>query len=90
MLSPAEPYRILEQYSDRLLATHLSDNDGKEDRHWLPFTGIVDWQRICAVLRDRSYSDPLLLEVENSGSVETAVFLEDAFQSATRLRSMID
>jgi sugar phosphate isomerase/epimerase len=90
MLSPSGPYRILEDFADRVIATHLSDNDGKEDRHWPPFTGIVDWVRICAVLHDAGYSYPLLLEVENSERVETATFLENAYKAASRLRGMVE
>jgi sugar phosphate isomerase/epimerase len=88
-LSESPPYAILEQYIDRLSALHLSDNDGQDDRHWLPFTGIVDWERICRVLRAGGYSYPLLLEVENSDGLETRDFLKRASDAAIRLQEMI-
>lgn len=89
-LSNSEPYRILEQYVDRLFAVHLSDNDGKDDRHWLPFTGIVDWERICRTLSDSGYGSPLLLEVENNDGVPTGEFLKRAGDAASMLLQMID
>ncbi|WP_088188913.1 sugar phosphate isomerase/epimerase family protein [Desulfosporosinus sp. FKA] len=42
-LSNKQDYDLLDNFSERLVATHLSDNDGLEDRHWLPGHGIIDW-----------------------------------------------
>ncbi|MCK4858411.1 MAG: sugar phosphate isomerase/epimerase [candidate division Zixibacteria bacterium] len=90
LLSGNEPYRILEKYADRLLAVHLSDNDGREDCHWISFTGQVDWERICSILKESGYSGSLLLEVENREEKETAQFLQEASDAALRLRGMIN
>ena len=89
LISPNEPYQLLERYAGRLFAVHLSDNDGKEDRHWIPFTGIVDWERICSILSANSYSLPLLLEVENRERIDPAQFLKTAAVAAGRLHDMI-
>jgi sugar phosphate isomerase/epimerase len=88
-LGPDKPYEILEKYADRLFAVHLSDNDGQEDRHWIPFTGIVDWKRVCGILKAARYSYPLLLEVENPGEMPTAEFLAKSADAAVRLRELI-
>jgi sugar phosphate isomerase/epimerase len=88
-LGPEKPYEVLEEFADRLFAVHLSDNDGLEDRHWIPFTGIVDWERVCYILHKARYANPLLLEVENSQRIPTAEFLSQSAQAAIRLWTLI-
>ena len=53
--------RFLRDFRSRLLCTHLNDNDGQSDRHWIPGDGCVDYDRICEDLR--GYSGPLTLEL---------------------------
>lgn len=36
---------------DRLRMLHLHDNDGRRDRHLIPFTGTVDWRSVADGLR---------------------------------------
>lgn len=88
-LGPGKPYEVLEEFANRLFAIHLSDNDGLEDRHWIPFTGIVDWERICYILHEVRYAYPLLLEVENNGQIPTDEFLAKSATAAIRLRTLI-
>ncbi|MFH2057040.1 MAG: sugar phosphate isomerase/epimerase family protein [bacterium] len=89
-LTGRQPLEWLERFGDRLLAVHLSDNDGQQDRHWLPFTGIVDWKALTNTLRDNDFSGSLLLEVENREGTPTPEFLRQAADSAMRLREMIE
>jgi sugar phosphate isomerase/epimerase len=88
-LGPGKPYEILEEFADRLFAVHLSDNDGLEDRHWIPFTGIVDWERVCYILHEARYSHPLLLEVENNDQIPTEEFLIKSADAALRIQRLI-
>lgn len=88
-LGPGRPYEVLEKFADRLFAVHLSDNDGLEDRHWIPFTGVVDWERVCFILHEARYAYPLLLEVENSDLIPTEEFLAKSAAAAIRLRTLI-
>jgi sugar phosphate isomerase/epimerase len=88
-LGPGEPYEVLEEFADRLFAVHLSDNDGQKDRHWLPFTGIVDWERVCYILHEAHYANPLLLEVENNDQIPSDEFLNKSATAAIRLRNLI-
>jgi sugar phosphate isomerase/epimerase len=88
-LGPGKPYEVLEEFANRLFAVHLSDNDGLEDRHWIPFTGIVDWERVCYILHEARYSQPLLLEVENNDHIPTEEFLSKSAAAAIRLQTLI-
>jgi sugar phosphate isomerase/epimerase len=49
----------------RLLTLHCSDNDGVDERHWLPGHegGVVDWAAFLGALRDNGYRGPFLYEV---------------------------
>ncbi len=89
-LGPEKPYEIIERYADRLFAVHLSDNDGADDRHWIPFTGIVDWERICYILNKSRYTHSLLLEVENPQQIPTEEFLTKSADAALRLNKLIE
>lgn len=43
---------LLKKWKNRLFCTHLSDNNGKEDKHWIPGDGIVDWEQIVPSIVD--------------------------------------
>lgn len=85
--------RHLERLKDRLLAVHLHDNDGAADRHDLPFTGVVDWNRLARVLAQSAYRKCMSLESNMRGGVsgaeEEAAFLQRAVGAAQRLESMV-
>ena len=76
--------RILDKWGHRLLCTHLSDNDGKRDRHWLPGQGNIDWQLIRRFLPPNNYRGTIALEVTASRSQQSALtpqqFLEEAYE----------
>lgn len=59
---------VVRQLGRHLLTTHLSDNDGLQEQHWLPGTGVIDWPALLSALREVGYQGPLLLE---SGNFET-------------------
>jgi sugar phosphate isomerase/epimerase len=52
----------------RLIGTHLSDNDGLEgrqfvDRHWFPFQGTIDWNRLMKTLVTATPCPVFIVEV---------------------------
>lgn len=89
-LTEEENYSFIKKYGERIFATHLSDNDGKVDRHWLPGHGIIDWAKLGEVF-PKSYEGFLTLEVyptlsEREGEPED--FLHEAFQSITKIANL--
>lgn len=54
----------------RLLTLHCSDNDGQDERHWLPGDprGVIDWSAFLAGLHDVKYAGPFLYELRSLGS----------------------
>lgn len=78
---------LLTNFSDRLFATHISDNDGIHDRHWLPKNGEIDWGKIKRLF-PQNYSGFLTLEVyptkqeQKNGPKE---FIRKAYKRALNL-----
>ena len=51
-MSPADAVRMA---GSDLRALHVHDNDGKEDRHYVPYMGVIDWKEFVKALRDIGY-----------------------------------
>ena len=60
--TPAEMIRALGH--DRVRVVHLHDNDGIRDSHTLPYLGNLDWDDVCAALRDIGYAGDLGMEIQ--------------------------
>lgn len=73
---------ILNKWKNRLFCVHLSDNDGEDDRHWLPRKGIVDFKTVVNTIKTTS-CDSLSMEVYPSGEekeLSPAEFLKRAYE----------
>ena len=79
---------LLKEYGDRLITTHLSDNDGMVDRHWIPGNGCIDWPKLGELFPSRSYRGSLTLEVCPKWNKTPEEFLAKAFGSASRVRDI--
>jgi sugar phosphate isomerase/epimerase len=55
--------RAIHECGERLMATHISDNDGSGDQHKLPFNGNIHWEDVISALKDTGYSGLLNLEI---------------------------
>lgn len=81
---------FLSQYGSKLMALHLHDNDGLDDRHWIPGEGSIDWKALLKKLKATGYSGPIAFEVENesprySSNKNPELFLSRAFQAGKSL-----
>lgn len=86
------PGLLLERWGHRLLATHLADNDGLLDRHWLPGTGTIDWYAVQHNFPLRSYGGSLTLEVlpEDKERESAAEFVEAAYGAVQWLTKILE
>jgi len=57
---------------EKLIALHISDNDGSGDQHRTPGTGSVDFPSIVAALREVGYASNLNLEIPGENGRGTA------------------
>ena len=53
----------IEGGSGHLFATHVHDNDGREDTHLVPFEGQIDWPRALFALQKVGYEGRLVFEL---------------------------
>ena len=60
---------FLESHSDfiknvgkYILTMHTTDNDGKEEKHWLPGDGVIDWKQLFADLSEFNYDSTMICE----------------------------
>jgi sugar phosphate isomerase/epimerase len=47
-----------------IVTTHISDYDFKDERHWLPGEGKIDWQKLLGALKNIGYSGVWLYEMD--------------------------
>lgn len=59
---PAEAVRTIGKEYLRVL--HVHDNDGRSDFHWLPETGVIDWQAFSKALHDIDFEGVFSLETD--------------------------
>lgn len=61
LFPPEDIPGLIRKAGDRILSVHISDQDGQE-RHWLPFTGTLDWPEVLRALVASGYTGPLVYE----------------------------
>ena len=49
---------------NKIITTHVSDYDFKNERHWLPGEGSADWKGIINALKEVDYAGPWIYELE--------------------------
>lgn len=59
-IQPADAVRMLGK--DMLKTLHVHDNDGVQDRHWVPFTGVIDWVDFRHALQEIGFDGCLSIE----------------------------
>ena len=52
----------LEDYHDMVVATHIHDNDGTQDLHFLPFHGVLKWKEMLKKLKNSGFTGTLTSE----------------------------
>ena len=62
-------YGLIERYGERIGFTHVHDNDGTKDQHFVPGNGTIDWQRLTTAL-DAVYSGPICFELREDATFE--------------------
>ncbi len=55
---------ITRSLGPRLWSLHISDNDGIDQRHWMPMRGIIDWRAFLQVLDEVGYAGPFIYELD--------------------------
>ena len=68
LLESAKEY--IPAVADRLHTIHISDYDFKNERHWMPGEGLIDWPVLIGLLKENHYTGPFLYEVGAPASID--------------------
>lgn len=62
---------FIKKVGDKIITTHVSDYDEKNERHWLSGEGVIDWKALKDALVAIGYDGPWLYELGLDGSLPT-------------------
>ena len=71
---------------NRIKCTHVHNNDAKEDQHYLPSQGNIDWNVVIKALKNTGYDGALTLEI----IYQDKPFLESYFAHALDCLKYLD
>lgn len=77
-----KPQSALSKFGKRVKHLHVSDNDGENERHWLPGDGSIDWTAVLLILRDIGYDGVFNYEVRKYPPEEIAANKRELFNRA--------
>ena len=79
---------FIQRFGSRIITLHISDNDGIDEKHWLPGIGVIDWPAVMKALRAAGYVGPLVYEV-GRGDASLAERLEEFGRNQQWLLSLM-
>jgi sugar phosphate isomerase/epimerase len=79
-------HNLVHKLAAHLRMIHAHDNDGKEDRHWPPGDGKIDWQKFMHDLIEARFRGALILEM--AGNDDPAVTMANARRGRSYLREI--
>jgi sugar phosphate isomerase/epimerase len=62
------PFHLLTRLKDKVKAVHLSDRSREFVDHQIPGEGFIDFDGICALMKQSDFTPPLLMEVMTANS----------------------
>lgn len=57
-----KPEEFVAHCGKRIITVHISDFDGVDERHWLPYEGIINWKAVLSELLKAGYQGPFVFE----------------------------
>ncbi len=58
-----DPVDFAKQVGSKIVTLHVSDYDRRNERHWLPGEGVIDWPALLAALQEVGYNGPWMYEL---------------------------
>lgn len=62
---------FVENTKGKIQSTHMSDYDLKDERHWLPGEGVIDWKELLSELVKSGYAGPFMYEASKGKEPNT-------------------
>jgi len=57
----------VKQLGEKIITLHISDYDGIDEKHWMPFKGSIDWGDFANALSEISYEGAFIYEANIDG-----------------------
>lgn len=105
IMTENNPMEFAEKYNDRIIAIHLTDNDGldkkdviegnilemeKSDSHRNPFNGISKWNHLMKIIAKSPYELPITLESCLNKDEKEEAFLREGYEAGLKLTDMFN
>ena len=78
------------ELGSQIKVLHVHDNDGKVDRHMIPYFGVIDWADFGKALKDIAFDGVLSLETAPSAKLPPDIFEEMCKSYYKIAKSIID
>ncbi len=72
LIKQETPQHFISIVGRRIVTIHVSDNDGIDERHWLPGKGIIDFKLIILGLQAKGYKGPWMFESAGTADEKVA------------------
>ncbi len=84
---PGQLNDIVRKLGKRIITLHISDYDGIDEKHWMPFKGIINWGDFVNALGSIGYSGAFIYEINLSkeGNIEDII---ENFQKIIEIASL--
>ena len=72
---------IIRELGAKLFTLHICDYDGVDERHWMPFKGVIDFKAMLQALREINYTGPFNYETSrfNAPAGDCLAAIEENF-----------
>jgi len=84
----AELPDIVRKLGAKIYNLHISDYDGVDEKHWLPFSGVINWPAFLHALKQINYQGPFNYELKSHTELPAADWLA-AIESNIQRMNMI-
>lgn len=90
VLPPSALVATVRELAGRIFTLHISDDDGIEEKHWLPLRGAIDWHALIKALEEVGYTGPFPYEVRIEAPTirETVEIIEGNYEELSRLSAV--
>lgn len=70
------PSEFIRGLRNKIITTHISDNDRVDERHWIPGEGVLDFVDTFRTLDEEGIDTPLIFEVRSKSKMQPEDILE--------------
>jgi len=84
-LHSERPFALLERWGHRICTSHFSDTDGVLDRHWLPRSGVIDFDALLEFYPSQAGEVCMLEVTPRSRDEAPEAFFAQAFERCQAL-----